>query len=48
MVMTGAFAGMQFLPISLRTYETVLKGLFAGEILDLNLAAFQAGVKAVS
>lgn len=48
MVMTGAFAGVQFLPISLKAYETVLKGLFAGEILNLNLAAFQAGVKAVS
>lgn len=48
MVMTGAFAGVQFLPISFLAYETVLKGMFAGEILDLNLAAFQAGVKAVS
>ncbi|OLN26884.1 indolepyruvate oxidoreductase subunit beta [Desulfosporosinus metallidurans] len=47
MVMTGAFAGVQFLPIPLKVYETVLKGLFAGEILDLNLAAFRAGVKAV-
>lgn len=47
MVMTGAFAGVQFLPISFLAYETVLKGMFAGEILDLNLAAFQAGVKAV-
>lgn len=48
MVMTGAFAGVQFLPISLKAYETVLKGLFEGEILDLNIAAFRAGVKAVS
>lgn len=48
MVMTGAFAGVQFLPIPLEVYETVLKGLFAGEIQDLNLAAFRAGVKAVS
>lgn len=48
MVMTGFFAGVQFLPISLEVYETVLKGLFVGEILDLNLAAFRAGVKEVS
>ncbi|HZK84199.1 MAG TPA: indolepyruvate oxidoreductase subunit beta [Desulfosporosinus sp.] len=48
MVMTGAFAGVKFLPIPLKAYETVLKGLFAGEILDLNLEAFRAGVKAVS
>lgn len=48
MVMTGAFAGVQFLPISMQAYETVLKGLFAGEILDLNLAAFRAGIKAIS
>jgi len=48
MVMTGAFAGVQFLPIPLKVYETVLKGLFTGKILDLNLAAFRAGVKVVS
>ncbi|MHB1651740.1 MAG: indolepyruvate oxidoreductase subunit beta [Desulfitobacteriaceae bacterium] len=48
MVMTGAFAGVQALPIPLENYETVLKGLFAGEILDLNLTAFQAGVKVMS
>lgn len=48
MVMTGAFAGVQFLPIGMKTFETVLKGLFSGEILDLNLAAFRAGVKAVN
>lgn len=47
MVMTGAFAGVQFLPISLGAYESVMKGIFTGEILDLNLAAYQAGVKAV-
>ncbi|MDI6878401.1 MAG: indolepyruvate oxidoreductase subunit beta [Desulfitobacteriaceae bacterium] len=48
MVMTGAFVGTHILPIGLETYEAVLEGLFTGEILRLNLAAFQAGFKAVS
>jgi len=48
MVMTGAFAGVYALQIQLETYETILKGMFDREILTLNLAAFRAGVKAVT
>jgi len=48
MVMTGAFAGLGVLDIRLSTYEAVLGSLFAGEILALNLKAFEAGLAAVA
>lgn len=48
MVMTGAFAAVEALPIPLEIYEKVLKGMFDKELLKLNLAAFQAGVKAIN
>jgi len=47
MVMTGAFAGCGALEIPLATYEAVIGGLFSGELLKLNLAAFRAGVGAM-
>ena len=48
MVMTGAFAGCGALNIPLETYETVITGLFSGEMLELNLAAFRAGAAAIA
>lgn len=48
MVMTGAFAGLGVLDISLATYEAVIGGLFAGGILALNLKAFRAGLAAMA
>lgn len=47
MVMTGAFAGAGVLPIPPETYEGVIAGLFDGELLALNLAAFRAGLQAM-
>ena len=47
MVMTGAFAGISLLDIGRETFEAVIGGLFAGEILALNLKAFRVGLAAV-
>lgn len=48
MVMIGAFAGAGVLPISVQAYEGVITGLFSGELLELNLAAFRSGLKAIA
>ncbi len=48
MVMTGAFAGSGLLPIQIENFAAVINGLFTGDILKSNLAAFRAGVQSVS
>jgi indolepyruvate ferredoxin oxidoreductase beta subunit len=47
MVMTGALAGSELLPITVPTYEKVIEELFTGPVRQLNLEAFRAGVRAV-
>ncbi|KKM10094.1 hypothetical protein SY88_15760 [Clostridiales bacterium PH28_bin88] len=47
MVMVGALAGSGLLPVAEGDYRRVIAGQFRGEVLDLNLKAFQLGVAAV-
>ena len=47
MVMTGALAGSELLPITIPIYEKVIEELFTGSVRQFNLEAFRAGVRAV-
>ncbi|WP_051276091.1 indolepyruvate oxidoreductase subunit beta [Desulfovirgula thermocuniculi] len=44
MVMTGALAGSELLPMAVPAYEKVIGELFSGPARQLNLKAFRAGV----
>ncbi|MHB1420290.1 MAG: indolepyruvate oxidoreductase subunit beta [Bacillota bacterium] len=46
MVMAGALAGSDVLPVPLPVFQTVMGNLFSGEILNINLKAFLLGVRA--
>lgn len=45
MVLTGALAGSGFLPIDKDHFTNVINKLFAGEVRDLNMRAFEKGAQ---
>ncbi len=47
MVLTGALSGSGLLPFDTGFFTGVIENLFAGEIRELNIRAFQKGVEAV-
>ncbi len=48
MLMTGAFAALQAIPVDINIYCKVIESLFAGEVLKLNRTAFEKGVAITS
>jgi len=46
-VMVGALAGSEYIPLTVKIFEKVLEENFSGEQLDLNLNAFRRGVEGI-
>jgi len=47
MLMIGALAGSGMVPIAVKSFEEVMKEIFAPKDLELNLKAFRTGVSAL-